>query len=132
MKNILRSMFRILGLRYLPIIASPTAQPVANSKNQQESFKCYRTMGNMLQERILGTTGKHIPPPVLSYTTNLFLSLSLASLQTCFKILPEACLWNPTGIPIFGISCLRKAVTGLATFSARIVIYLMLIRHAGT
>jgi len=25
-----------------------------------------------------------------------------------------------------------KAVTGLATFSARIVIYLMLIRHAGT
>jgi len=28
--------------------------------------------------------------------------------------------------------CVCKAVTGLATFSARIVIYLMLIRRAGT
>ena len=46
----------------------------------------------------------------------------------CKKLSGEVLAW----LSVWSEVQMCKAVTGLATFSARIVIYLMLIRHAGT
>jgi len=77
-------------------------------------------------------TRRTLSSPLLpSHHLPSHLSLFLSSLPTLsFPPLSISLLPLPVPLSFRSRSC--KAVTGLATFSARIVIYLMLIRRAGT